>query len=263
MVSVAQQTDCTQGPVSTRSPSRVLSSPLGERTAPLSSSSVNGVMGRAERPRSVTTSPKLRRHSSSLPYSSSSSLSSSSSSRDRALWTLAQHNHNGLTWTRQTSQRVAAGQNHVSANTEQPERKPPTKPGANNKCGLVTEFLRRVSGRADKPVQSTGHKAKSSALKNLERVPTTRPSGAPLQRSDSVTRIVNQRFMKQREERASSLSQGVRQNPVPGEESNYECGSGGSLSFCFSRPSRSNQRTTPHQSKVQSRRFTPPPSSCA
>lgn len=234
----------------------MLSSPLCERTGPL------GVIGRTERPRSAATSPKLRRHSSSLPYSSSTLSSSSSSSRDRALWSLAQQNHNGLTWTRQTGQRVAMGQNG-SANSEQPDRKPPTKHSAANKCGLVTEFLRRVSGRADKPLQSTGHKSKSNALKNLERVPTTRPSGAPLQRSDSVTRIVNQRFMKQREERASSLSQGVRPNLIPGEESNYECGSGGSLTFCFSRPSRINPRTTPNQSKVQPRRFTPPNSSCA
>uniref|UniRef100_A0A8C6WJR1 SOGA coiled-coil domain-containing protein n=1 Tax=Neogobius melanostomus TaxID=47308 RepID=A0A8C6WJR1_9GOBI len=266
MVSVALQTDSTQGPASTRSPSRVLSSPLCERTGPLSSPSVNGVIGRTERPRAATVSPKLRRHSSALHYSSSSTLSSSSSSssgRDRALWSLAQQNHNGLTWTRQTSQRVAAGQNHSSANSEQPDRKPPTKHTAANKCGLVTEFLRRVSGRADKPGQSAGHKNKSGALKNLERVPTTRPSGAPLQRSDSVTRIVNQRFMKQREERASGLSQGARPNPVPGEELNYECGSSGSLTFCFSRPSRLNPRTTPHQSKMQPRRFTPPHSTCA
>ncbi|XP_072305079.1 uncharacterized protein [Eucyclogobius newberryi] len=256
MVSVAMQTDVPRGPVSLRSPNRVLSPPLSSPLSP----PPNGVMGRAERPRSATTSPKLRRHSSSITSSMSQSSSSlSSSSRDRVMWNPAQQNHNGLTWTRQTSQRV------VAATCEQPERstKPPTKPAAANKCGLVSEFLRRVSGRADKPMQSTGHKTKSSSpLKNLERVPT-RSSGVPLQRNDSVTRIVNQRFMKQREERASGQSQGVRVNPVPGEESNYDCGSGGSLSFCFSRPSRSTPRPTSHQVKVQPRRYSTPHSSCA
>ncbi|XP_055078745.1 protein SOGA1-like [Periophthalmus magnuspinnatus] len=246
MVSVAMQTDASHG--SLRSPSRVPNSPSPSSIPPPLASSANGVTGRAERPRGVTTSPKLRRHSSSIPSSMSSS-SSSSSNRDRAMWNLAQQNHNGLTWTRQAGQRA-----------EQAERgaKPPTKPGAANKCGLVTEFLRRVSGRADKPAQSNGQKTKSSSpLKNLERVPTRSP-GAALQRSDSVTRIVNQRFMKQRDDRANGQSQGARLTPVPGEESNYECGSGGSLSFCFSRPSRSAPRPVSHQGKVQPRRYTPP-----
>lgn len=81
---------------------------------------------------------------------------------------------------------------------------------------MVTEFLRRVSGRAEKPVPGTGQKTKSGP-KNLERVPT-RPPAAPLHRNDSVTRIVNQRFMKQREEasraqreeKGSSLNHSVR-----------------------------------------------------
>ncbi|KAK7877916.1 hypothetical protein WMY93_031445 [Mugilogobius chulae] len=257
MVSVAMQTEAfSRGSASLRSPNRVLSSPLSSPLSPPISSSLNGVIGR---PRA--TSPKLRRHSSSIPSSISSS-SSSNSSRDRAVWNLAQQNHNGLTWTRQ------ANNQRVTVNGEQVERgaKTQSKPSAGNKCGLVTEFLRRVSGRADKPLQSTGHKTKnssnSSPLKNLERVPT-RPNGAPLQRNDSVTRIVNQRFMKQREERASSQSQGARMNPVPGEESNYDCGSGGSLSFCFARSSRSTSRSTSQQVKGQPRRCTPPQSNCA
>lgn len=63
---------------------------------------------------------------------------------------------------------------------------------------MVTEFLRRVSGRAEKTIPASGQKAKSG-LKNLERIPA-RPPAASLHRNDSVTRIVNQRFMKQREE---------------------------------------------------------------
>ena len=83
---------------------------------------------------------------------------------------------------------------------------------------MVSEFLRRVSGRAEKPVPGSGQKAKGGGLKNLERVPARSPAAAPLHRTDSVTRIVNQRFMKQREEggraqreeRGSSLNHGVR-----------------------------------------------------
>lgn len=269
MVSVALQTDGTQGTVSVKnSPSRVLNSSLMSDRTHRISSPLNGPAGRVERHRPSSTSPKLRRHSSlsSVPSSLSSS-SSSLSTRDRALWSVSHQNHTGLTWTRQTSQRVTAGQNYSSVTSsvtsEQLDRstKSPSKPAGSNKCGLVTEFLRRVSGRAEKPVQRTGHKIKST-LKNVESVPT-RPPGAPQQKNDSVTRIVNQRFMKQRDERAYSLNQGVRLNPVSAEDANYDCSSSSTLTFCFARPSRSTQRPTLYQSKVQQRRYTPPNSSCA
>ncbi|XP_062283126.1 protein SOGA1-like, partial [Scomber scombrus] len=210
MVSVGLQTDGTHVPVSVRnSPSRVLNSSLVSARTHHISTSLEGVSGRIERTRSSTSSPKLyRRHSasgvSSVPSSPSlSSSSSSSTSRDRALWNLSRQNQSGLSWTRQTSHRVAAGQNHSSLNSEISGRstKPPSKSAGANRYGLVSEFLRRVSGRtAEKPtlVSGSGQKMKSN-VKSLERVPT-RPPTAPLQRNDSVTRIVNQRFMKQREE---------------------------------------------------------------
>ncbi|CAL1606729.1 unnamed protein product [Knipowitschia caucasica] len=237
LVSVAMQTDVSHGSVSFRSPNRIINSPV---SSPLPVSGAAAV-GRTERPRSANSSPKLRRNSS---------IPSQPSSRDRAMWNLAQQHATGMTW--KGGQRVAV------VNVEQ-TAKPASKPAqsSTNKCGLVTEFLRRVSGRADKPAQGYGLRSKSGGpLKNLERVPT-RPVGVPLQRSDSVTRIVNQRFMKPREEK----TQGARPNPVPGEEGNYDCVSGGSLSFCFSRPTRSSLRQTIHQSKVQQRRHTQP--SCA
>lgn len=84
--------------------------------------------------------------------------------------------------------------------------KPPSKSAGANRYGMVTEFLRRVSGRAEKTTPGSGPKTKSvSSLRNLERVPARTPASS-LHRNDSVTRIVNQRFMKQREE-ASRLAQ--------------------------------------------------------
>lgn len=220
MVSVGQQTDGTQGPSATRSsPSRVLSSSLVSARSHHISASLEGITGRAERSRHSTSSPKLYRRqslpSSSNPSSSSSSSSSASTSRDRALWNLAHQNNSGLIWTRQSSTRAGAGQNHGSLSNG----KLPAKAAGANRYGLVTEFLRRVSGRADKPAPGSAQKMKSST-RNLERVPT-RPPAAPLHRNDSVTRIVNQRFMKQREEatkaqkeeKGSNLNQSVRNGP--------------------------------------------------
>lgn len=215
MVSVAQQTEGTHGSVTPRrSPSRVLSPSLVSARSHHISTSLDGSPSRVERSRS---SPKLyRRHSASSASSppSSTNLSSSqstqSTTRDRALWNLAHQSHTGLSWTRQSSLR---GQNQSPVSST----KPPSKPAGANRYGMVTEFLRRVSGRADKPTLGSGQKTKSG-LKNLERVPTRPVAAAPLQRNDSVTRIVNQRFMKQREEagraqreeKRGSLSQSMR-----------------------------------------------------
>ena len=200
MVSVGLQTDGPQGPVAVRSsPSRVLSPSLVSVRSHYISTSLDGVPGRVERNRTSTSSPKLyRRHSSSSTptLSSSSSTSSVSTSRDRALWNQNHQSASSLNWTRPTSQRPSPGQSPSSLSSA----KPPTKSAGANRYGLVTEFLRRVSGRAEKPVTVSGPKTKNG-LKNLERVPSTRPPpAAALHRADSVTRIVNQRFMKQREE---------------------------------------------------------------
>ncbi|XP_008276087.1 uncharacterized protein LOC103354480 [Stegastes partitus] len=269
MVSVGQQTDGIQASITMRnSPSRVLNSSLVSARSHHISASLEGVAGRVERPRTSTSSPKLyRRHSASSPSSlasstNTSSSSSASTSRDRALWNLSHQSHSGLTWSRQNSPRAGAGQNHSSLSGA----KPPSKSASGNRYGLVTEFLRRVSGRADKPVPGSGQKTKAS-LKTLERVPT-RPPAAPLHRTDSVTRIVNQRFMKQREEanrtpreeKGSSLNQSVRQNQSPGtaEDGSYDCSSSSTLTFCFARPSRTTQRQTSNPSKLHRHRFSPP-----
>ncbi|XP_058500190.1 uncharacterized protein si:ch211-197l9.2 [Solea solea] len=274
MVSVGLQTD---GAVAVRSsPSRVLSSSLVTARSSHISTSLEGVTGRVERSRTSTSSPKLyRRHSGASSLSSSPSFSSSSSvstTRDRAMWNLNHQSPSRL--TRQTSHRQAAGQNNSS--------KPPTKPAGPNRYGLVTEFLRRVSGRAEKPGPGPGQKTKNG-LKNLERAPTRTPA-ASLHRTDSVTRIVNQRFMKQREEvgkgqreekssssssnsssssssSSSSLNHGIRHSgSLTAEDGNYECSSSSTLTFCFARPSRSAQS---NQSKLQRHRYSPPVSAAA
>lgn len=241
MVSVGLQTDGPQGVGTVRnSPSRLLNSSLVSARTQHISSSLERVQGRVERPKPTSTSPKLyRRHSTSgsssllSTTSFSTSLSSSSSSatgsRERALWNVSHQSHTGMTFTRSTNSRAAGGQNNSSLSSEVSGRntKPHGKSAGGNRYGLVTEFLRRVSGRADKPVPGAGQKAGKSSLKNLERVPP-RPSAIPLHRTDSVTRIVNQRFMKQREEAArvqrealeksSGVNQAVRA-PVSREHS--------------------------------------------
>ena len=224
MVSVALQTDGPQGVASVRnSPSRV-QSPSSARAAHHISTSMEKVNGRAMRPRQ--TSPKLyRRHSASLPISlptsttfstsslaSSSSSSSSTPSRERALLNLSNQGPASATWARPANNKANAGHIHSTPNSDfgSPCRsaKPPSKAAGTNRYGLVTEFLRKVSGRAEKPAPGAGQKGKSD-LKNLERIPT-RPPAVPLHRNDSVTRIVNQRFMKQREEKGTNQNQAIR-----------------------------------------------------
>ncbi|XP_038165323.1 protein SOGA1 [Cyprinodon tularosa] len=267
MVSVGQQTDETQGLIPVRnSPSRILSPSLVSARSQHISTSLDGLAGRVERPRTSTSSPKLyRRNSSSLSSSPSlSPSSSSSSSRDRGLWNLSQQSSNSPTWTRQTSPRSGAAQNLNSVT------KPPNRSSA-NRCGLVTEFLRRVSGRVDKAAPVSGQKTKGS-LKNMERAPT-RPQGVPLHRNDSVTRIVNQRFIKQREEatrtqreeKGINLSQRVRnsQSTATTEDGNYDCSSSSTLTFCFARPSRQSQRRTSVPTRLQRQRYSAPVNAAA
>ncbi|XP_076022259.1 uncharacterized protein LOC143012822 [Genypterus blacodes] len=277
MVSVGLQTDGAQGPVSVKnSPSRVPNSSMAPIRSNHISTSLEGITSKIGRSRPTSTSPKLyRRHSasgasslaSSTAYSSSMSSSSSSAaaSREQAFWNLSPQSPAAPTLTRQTNHQATRGLHPSSFNSELSGRstKTPSKIAGANRYGLVTEFLRRVSGRTDKPVPVSGQKAKSG-LKNLENVPT-RPPAVPLHRTDSVTRIVNQRFMKQREEasrtqkeeKGSSLNQSVKQSSTA-EDGNYECSSGSTLTFCFARPSRSTQRQASNQSKVQRHRYSPP-----
>ncbi|TNM86709.1 hypothetical protein fugu_006939 [Takifugu bimaculatus] len=268
MVSVGLQTDVAQAPASVRgSPSRAPGASLASARSHFSTS-LEGVQGRADRSRNSTSSPKLylrnSAYSASSPHLSadlsSSSSSSASGSRERALWNLSTQSHTGLTWSRQTGPRAGEAQ----ANST----KPPSKSAATNRYGMVTEFLRRVSGRVEKTVPAPGQKAKGG-LKNLERVPIRSPP-ATLHRNDSVTRIVNQRFMKQREEVARTQKEekensGVRSSPSSrtADDGTYDCSSSSTLTFCFARSSRSNLRQPSNPSKPHRHRYSPPVSAAA
>nr|XP_046220314.1 protein SOGA1-like [Oncorhynchus gorbuscha] len=295
MVSVGIQ---TEGPYSIgavrASPSR-----LSARAQQISTS-LERLPGRTERPKSGSTSPKLyRRHSASassispscsFPSSTtgftttmsntttpnSSTASSATPGSERILWGLSHRGPAGSTWARPTNPRAGPGLvHHSTINSELSSggnTKPTSKPAGANRYGLVTEFLRKMSGRADKPAPASGggQKGKCSPThKTLERGPS-RPPAAPAHRNDSVTRIVNQRFMKQREEacrghicpsQAHSQNQAVRKEPslesnVTLEDRNYECSSSKSLSFCFARSSRSStQRNALTPTKLQRHRY--------
>lgn len=193
MVSVGLQTDVL---LSARAgPSRSAGASLLSARSQLSAS-LEAVQGRADRARN---SPKLylrnSAHSASSPHLSAdlSSASSASASRERAPWSLSTPSQTGVAWSRQR-----AGEAPTSS------AKPPSKPAAAaaNRYGMVTEFLRRVSGRVEKTAPTPGPKTKGGP-KSLERLPTRSPPSS-LHRNDSVTRIVNRRFMKQREEVARS-----------------------------------------------------------
>ncbi|XP_054631938.1 uncharacterized protein LOC129181169 isoform X2 [Dunckerocampus dactyliophorus] len=262
MVSVGLQTEGL-GPTTVRnSPSRVVNSSLVSPRCRHISTSLDRLTSRTDRPRLSTSSPKLYRSQSASGASSgvpSSNLSSSpaSASRDRISNGFHQR-HSGLELARQTSPRAAAGQNRSPPRNEHTGQslKPPNKSAG----GLVTEFLRRVSGRAEKTVPGSGQKMKS----NLERVPT-RPSTASLSRSDSVTRIVNHRFMKQREEISGAQREEKRStgsnsvthslSSLMADDGNYDCSSSSTLTFCFARPFRSTPRQTSNQSKVLRYRY--------
>ena len=218
MVSVGLQTDGPQGVASVKNSLSRVQSPSSAR-ALQNSTSTEKVNGRAARPRQ--SSPKLyRRHSASFltstTFSSSSSLASSSSSstpsRERALVNLSNQGPARTTWARPAHNKANAGHINSTLNSDfgSPSRaaKPPSKAAGNHRYGLVTEFLRKVSGRAEKPAPGAGPKGKSD-LKNLERIPM-RPPTVPLHRNDSITRIVNKRFMKQGEEKGSGQNMAMK-----------------------------------------------------
>ncbi|XP_077454658.1 uncharacterized protein LOC144073028 isoform X1 [Stigmatopora argus] len=240
MVSVGVQ---TEGPQVRNSPSRAGDSPLVSSRSRCVSASLDRLTSRPERSRLATSSPKLYRSQSA---SGSSSNLTSSNTRIQTQW-----NHQSQSG--QMSHRSAAGQNLSLLLNDCPGQslKPPNKsPG-----GLVTEFLRRVSGRAERPVPGSAQKMKSSP----ESIPV-RATASQLSRSDSVTGIVNHRFMRQREEVSHTQAKENRANgrnratyglrSTVAEDGNYDCSSSSTLTFCFARPFRSTPRQTSNQIKV-------------
>ncbi|KAK3519306.1 hypothetical protein QTP70_023551 [Hemibagrus guttatus] len=236
------------------------------------SSSLEKVHGRIDRPCCSPKygSPKLTRRVSAS--SSSSKLeTSSTSSRDRSIWNLPNRSigQSGSAWARSTTTRdspVLSGLNdglsslfsvveHTSSMESLwrgdtcPERQAAGKPScpsvgislgdpSTQKYGIVQEFFQNVCGRTV-PGEKTGaiDEPKPECL-----------TGA-LMGTDSVTKIVNRRFMKQtlRDEVVVSGKESTSSASSP-EDSSCDCKSQ-SLTSCFARSSRSTVRHTHSQCK--------------
>ncbi|XP_016428926.1 protein SOGA1-like isoform X2 [Sinocyclocheilus rhinocerous] len=239
---------------------------------PQTSVSLERVPGPADRIQPHTNSPKIqRRHSASSPFSlksssstspsssfTTSSLSSSSSlsasprldygAKERGLWALPQR---ASTPSRPSSVSVQASD----------------KPGGRknvgvHKYGLVHEFLRNVCGRGEKtnpemekaPAVRKDHIGLMGSKKSEH--PPSRIPAVPQVRNDSITKIVNRRFMKQSpKEESQSQTQTQRQinrgsiSKNKGlEDGACDCSSR-SLTSCFARPSQKNLRHFHGQNK--------------
>lgn len=191
------------------------------RSQPVSAS-LEKMPGPSERLPPCSTSPKLqRRHSASSPFSSTSSSSNSSNSsssftsstlsssssltvssrlenpKERGLWSVSQCSSGSSAWGNSNTTRPS------SASVGGSDKTTGRKSAGIHKYGLVQEFFRNVCGRGEKPnpVKEKAPVARkdqvsSVRLKKTEGPPSRIPA-VPLVRNDSVTKIVNRRFMKQ------------------------------------------------------------------
>ncbi|XP_066526245.1 microtubule cross-linking factor 2 isoform X2 [Hoplias malabaricus] len=299
--SVALQTDSPRNVYSGKHWSPRVTSFVSGRSQPISAS-LERMPGATERLPPCSTSPKLqRRHSASSPFSStfsssnssnssssvtSSTLSSSSSltissrletSKERGLWNLSQCSSSSSAWGRSSTTRpssVSGGGN---------EKPTGRKSAGIHKYGLVQEFFRNVCGRGEKPnpggektpVVRRDHPTSARAKKT--EAPPSRIPAVPLVRSDSVSKIVNRRFMKQslKDEPGSgqtqaqghSQSQAIKTphskdkslGPVTLEDGSCDCSSR-TLASCFARASRTNVRHVHSHCKLRSNEY--PPTAC-
>ncbi|XP_036447313.1 protein SOGA1 isoform X2 [Colossoma macropomum] len=279
-VSVGLQTD---GPASSTSRGAGLhgkvwsprpSSSLASARSRQISSSLEKVHSRIDRPCCSPKygSPKLTRRVST---SSSKLETSSTSSRDRSVWNLPNRSgaQNGSAWARSTTTRdspVLSGLNdglsslfsvvEHSSSMESlwkgdtcPGRQAAGKPSCpsvgislgdtgTQKYGIVQEFLRNVCGR-------TGPAGPGERNGTIDEPKPECLSGA-LIGTDSVTKIVNKRFMKQtqRDDVVVSGKESTTVNTSASslEDSSCDCTSQ-SLTSCFARSSRSTVRHTHSQ----------------
>ncbi|XP_028848415.1 protein SOGA1 [Denticeps clupeoides] len=274
-ISIGLQTDVTFTATAGKSWSpRVTSSSLVAARAQQVSCSLDQVNRRLDKSPPCSTSPKMhRRHSS--PFSSSwsstssssrssffsGSLSSSSSLTNPSLMEVSKERGQRSplvpSWTRPA---VSRGGPATGTNGDKRHKSVEI-----HKYGLVQEFLRNVCGRGEKPGKGGGAGAEKGTgvrrsntcppgQKKTERHPS-RVSATPLVRSDSVTRIVNRRFMRhsQKEEPLTAAnkthcSRDKNLNSAALEDGPCECSSR-SLTSCFARPSRSTPRHTHGQCK--------------
>uniref|UniRef100_A0A8C2EPC1 SOGA coiled-coil domain-containing protein n=1 Tax=Cyprinus carpio TaxID=7962 RepID=A0A8C2EPC1_CYPCA len=235
---------------------------------PQMSVSLERVPGPADRIQPHTNSPKIqRRHSTSSPFSSKSSSSTSPSSsfttsssslsasprldygvKERGLWALPQR---------------ASTSSRPSSVSLQASNKPGGRKNVGvHKYGLVHEFLRNVCGPGEKtnpemekaPAARKDHIGLIGSKKSEH--PPSRLTTVPLVRNDSITKIVNRRFMKQSpKEESQSQTQTQRQinrgsiSKNKGlEDGACDCSSR-SLTSCFTRPSQKNLRHVHGQKK--------------
>ncbi|XP_051961525.1 protein SOGA1-like [Xyrauchen texanus] len=251
---------------------------------PQTSTSLDRVPGSTDRLQPLTTSPKIqRRHSASSPSSSSSSTSSSSSSfttsslssssslsfssrleygtKEHGPWGLSPRGSPSSAWARSTTSRPSS----VSV---QASDKPGSRKNVGiHKYGLVQEFLRNVCGRGEK-TNTEVEKAPKARRDHIGLVgskksehPPSRIPAVPLVRNDSITKIVNRRFIKQGQKEEGVCSQSQTQTQIQInrslisknkslEDGACDCSSR-SLTSCFARPSNKNLRHVHRQRKPQ------------
>ncbi|KAI4875976.1 hypothetical protein NFI96_015169, partial [Prochilodus magdalenae] len=286
MNSVGLQTEGPRSAYAGKHWSPRVTSFVSGRTQPISAS-LDRMPGPSERHPPCSTSPKLqRRHSASSPFSSSSTSNSSSSitsstlpssssltissrletSKERGLWSLSQCSSGSSAWGRTSTTRPSSAS---GAGSDKPTGR---KSAGIHKYGLVQEFFRNVCGRGEKPSPG-GEKApvvrrdqvSSARLKKTEGPPSRIPA-VPLVRSDSVTKIVNRRFMKQGQKDEQGLGQTQGQGQSQGnktpiskdkglgsitlEDGSCDCSSR-TLASCFARASRTNIRHAPGHCKLR------------
>ncbi|XP_062396143.1 protein SOGA1 [Sardina pilchardus] len=261
-VSTGMQTEVVRGLSAGKywSPRGTTASLVSPRTQQMSSS-LERVGGRAEKPPPCSTSPKLyRRNPSRLE-----------APKERGLWGLSQRGSVGSAWARSTTSRTG------SVTAPSADKSAGRKPVGIHRYGLVQEFLRNVCGRGDKLPTGAAEKAGAPTVRRDSIGPggqkkAERPaSRVPLVRSDSVTKIVNRRFMKQGQKDETGQTQ--TQTQTPGQSQNQaskvpiskdknagiatlerdgacDCSSR-SLTSCFARPSRSNLHHTHGQCRLR------------
>nr|XP_055043621.1 protein SOGA1 [Misgurnus anguillicaudatus] len=268
---VGLQTDGPRSLCATKHWSPRVTSFVSARTQQVSNS-LERVSGPIERFQSHTNSPKIpRRHSASSPLSSksssssfsTSSLSSSSSlstssrleyrSKENGLWNVPQRGCPGSAWSRSATCRPSSASAPLG-----------NKPGGRTnagipKYGLVQEFLRNVCGRGEKtnPEEDKAPAARRDHVglvgtKKSEQPPSRIPA-VPLVRNDSITKIINRRFMKQGQKEDLTCSQSKSNKGSDSKNKGLEDGAcdctSRSLTSCFTRHSHKNPRHARGQNK--------------
>ncbi|KAL1021363.1 hypothetical protein UPYG_G00012340 [Umbra pygmaea] len=266
-VSVGLQTDCHRGLHTKSSWSPRPSSSLASARSRHISSSLDKVHSRIDRPCCSPKygSPKLQRRVSASSSKLDGGGSSSASSRDRSLWNLHQRSptSSGSAWARSTTTRdspVLSGLNDglsslfsvvehsgsveslwksepVASPARQAAGKPsgPAPDTGAQKYGPFQEFFRNVCSRTGTPLPGGPREVGVMDEPKPECL-----SGASLVSNDSVTKIVNKRFMRQmpkEEPGATAKEQIARDLTMNMEDAACDCTSQ-ALTSCFARPSR-------------------------